>query len=249
MLEIGSFAYINSRLTALEVELYSAKTKKDAYYILYSRLSNLVDFFPDKIRPFIEWWIIRIDFENIKDVSAQIFGDIYYSFSRPFIKLKKEVLLNAARNKDLSGLLDVLSNNFENFKKDDFEGLKNYSEFAFGLDNFYFKSFEDRLPNEPDTELAKKLVATKVDLLNLNLVDRVKDKKKFFLPYGLLTIEDIKEKKKLSESLFEIYGVSNKEDLKSYYYNLCKSYDTNFASVMDFIVSHEYLIEEGGYKK
>lgn len=245
MLEVGDYAYINARLVALEVELYSTKAKREAYSIFYSRLSNLISFFPDKIRPFVEWWIMRVDFENIKDVAAQIFGDMRYDISRPFIKLKKETLLNVARNKDFSNFLEILSSNLENFKKSNFEDLRNYSDFAFSLDKFYFESFNDRLPNEPDAKLAKKLVATKVDLLNLNLVDRVKDPRKFFLPYGLLSIEDVKDKKRLSESLFELYGVSNKEELKSYYYSLCKSYNSSFSSIMDFIVSHEYLIERG----
>jgi len=245
MLEVGDYAYINARLTALEVELYSARTRRDAYSIFYSRLSNLISFFPDKIRPFVEWWIMKVDFENIKDVAAQIFGDIRYDISRPFIKLRKETLLNVARSKDFSSFLDILSNNLENFKKSSFESLRNYSDFALSLDKYYFESFNGRLPNEPDVELAKKLVAIKVDLLNLNLIDRIKDPKKFFLPYGLLSVEDIKDKKRLSESLFELYKVSSKEELKSYLYSLCKSYDSSFASVMDFIVSHEYLIEKG----
>lgn len=244
MLEVGDYAYISARLTALEVELYSAKTKGDAYSIFYSKLSNLLSFFPDKVRPFIEWWVMRVDFENIKDVAAQIFGNVYYDISRPFIKLKKEVFLNIARSKDFSGFLDILSNNFEDFKKSDFENLRNYSDFAFSLDKFYFESFNNRLPSEPDTELAKRLVAVKVDLLNLNLIGRVKDPKKFFLPYGFLSIEDIKDKKRLFESLFEAYGVSSIEELKSYSINLCRSYNSSFASIMEFIVSHEYLIGE-----
>lgn len=245
MLEIGDYAYIEARLTSLDTQFCSAKSREEACSIFYLGLSNLAGFLPEDVRPFVEWWILRNDFENVKDVAAQILGGIRYRFSRPFLKIKGEMLSDLANTNSMEGLLDFLSKIFDGIRKEDFENLNSYSCFAFNLDKFYFQRFSFILPKRPDGELARMLVAAKVDLLNLKLLKRVKNLKRFFLPCGFLSIEDVMNEKKLAERMFELYGVRNRNSLQNYYRNICRNYDSEFAEIMGFIISHECLIEKG----
>lgn len=244
-MEIGDYAYVEARLASLEAQLRKAGGSREAYFMLYSGLSNLVDFLPGDAKPFVEWWIMKNDFENIKDAAAQILGNIRYRFPKPFIKVRMEALLNPVRDKDMQSLLDFLSNVFDGFRKEDFESLIKYSDFALHLDRFYFKQFSNFLPKKPNDDLARRLIATKVDLLNLKLLKRVEDLERFFLPYGFLSIEDIMDNLRLSEKMFELYGARDRDELENYYYNLCSNYDSEFASLMGFIISQERLIEKG----
>jgi len=246
MLEIGSYSYVETRLAFLDAQFRSADNDRDRVFTLYLGLSNLIDYLPEDVKPFVEWWILKNDFENVKDAIAQMLGDIRYGFSRPFIRIKKETLLSLIISRDLTGLLDLLSSFYEGIRKEDFENLSSYSEFAFNLDKSYFQWFDNILPKRPDDELAKKLVTTRVDLLNLKLLKRVTDFKRFFIPYGLLSIEDIMNEQRLGERMFELYGVRDRVDLQNYYRNICKSYSSGFAGIMDFIVSHECMIGKGG---
>ncbi|MBO3833239.1 MAG: hypothetical protein FGF51_07690 [Candidatus Brockarchaeota archaeon] len=81
--------------------------------------------------------------------------------------------------------------------------------------------------------------------MNLKLLKRVKNLKRFFLPCGFLSIEDVMNEKKLAERMFELYGVKNRNSLQNYYCNICRNYDSEFAEIMGFIISHECLIEKG----
>ena len=245
-MKAGNYSYIEARLSFLDVQFRSARDEKDKISILYSGLADLTDYLPEDSRPFIEWWILRNDFENIKDAIAQILGDIRYGFSRPFIRIKKEILINLVINRDINGLLDFLSSAFDGIRKEDFENLASYSDFALNLDRFYFQWFNNILPKKPDDELARMLVAIRVDLLNLRLLKRVTNLKRFFIPCGLLSAEDIANTQKLNERIFELYGVRDRTGLQNYYRSICKNYDSGFASIMDFIISHELMIGKGG---
>ncbi|MBO3799061.1 MAG: V-type ATPase subunit [Thermoproteota archaeon] len=245
MLKIGDYAYVEARLTSLDAQLRSAKNREEACSMLYSGLSNLTDFLPGDVRPFVEWWILRNDLENIKDAAAQILGSIRYGFSRPFLRIRKETLSALVNNRDMVGLMDFLSKVFDGIRKEDFENLDCYGCFASSLDKFYFQRFSDFLPGKPDGELARMLVAVKVDLLNLRLLKRVKDLKRFFIPCGFLSIEDIANERKLDERMFELYGVRDRSGLQNYYRDICRNYDSGFAGLMGFIISHELLIEKG----
>lgn len=241
-MEIGDYAYVETRLASLEVEL-AAKERREARFTLYSGLSNLIEFLPAKVKPFVEWWILRNDFENVKDAVAQMLGGVQYGFSRPFIRIERGALIGVVKSRNMHDLLDLLSSVFEDFKKEAFENLTSYNEIAFNLDKFYFENFNDRLPKS-DEELARRLVALRADLLNLRLLKRVRDLKRFFLPYGLLSVNDIRDEEMLSERLFELYGVRSVDELKSYYRSICMNYGSAFAGVMSFIMLHEYSIGE-----
>jgi len=242
MLETGNYAYVEARLTFLEAEL-SAKEGKEARFTLYSGLSSLIDFLPTKVKAFVEWWIMRNDFENVKDAAAQILGGFKYEFSRPFIKVRREALLNLVGNRNMHGLFELLSSISEDFASRAFEGSATYSDFAFNLDRLYFEGFNNRFPKRPDGELARMLVALRIDLLNLNLFKRVRDLGRFFLPYGFLSVNDMRDENTLSEKLFELYGVKNVDELKSYYRGICMSHGSGFSNLMGFIILHEYSIE------
>jgi len=246
MLETGNYSYVETRLTFLDTRLRSAEGERERLSILYSGLLNLIDFLPEDARPFVEWWILRNDFENIKDAIAQILGGVRYEFSRPFIRIRKERLLDIVSNGDITGLLGLLSDTFDGMRREDFENLVSYSDFASNIDKFYFSWFSNILPKKPDDELAKMLVAVKVDLLNLRLLKRVSDFERFFIPCGLLSVKDLMNEQKLAERMFELYGVRDRISFQNYYRSICKNYDSGFAGLMDFIVSHECMIGKRG---
>ncbi|MGQ9596794.1 MAG: V-type ATPase subunit [Thermoproteota archaeon] len=239
-MKTGEYAYLEVRLTSLDAKIHAVENKSEARSIFYLELLNLIDFLPEGEKTFVEWWIMRNDFENIKDAAAQIFGGIRYGFSRPFLKIRREEILHIVESGNVYGLLDFLPNTFE--------GFKNYCEFAFKVDMLYFQGFQDRFLKKPDEELTKKLVWMKIDLLNLRMLQRVDDLKRFFLPYGLLTVDDLKNNSKLPEKLFELYGVKSVEELEKHYYSFCANYDSGFAKIMGFIISYERFLEGGEWR-
>lgn len=243
-MESSDYAYIETRLAAIEVEMNSIRNKRERAMVLYSKLSQLLDYFPSSIKPFVEWWIMKVDMENLKDAFAQIIGDFSYSISRPYVKINKEYIIKYIKNKDIMGLIDFLSKFFEEFNKGKFENLRSYPEFAYELDSFYYGNFESRYPNDRrNFELSRSIVQMKVDLINLNLLGRLKSSR-YFLPFGLLSINHFKDKQSLEKGLFEIYGVKSIEELKERYYSICNEYDSYFARIMNTIISCEKLIGE-----
>jgi hypothetical protein len=242
-LQTSHYAYLDVRLTGLGAQLEVEKDARERYVMLYSRLSELVDFFPDSVRPFLEWWIMKNDFENIKDVLAQMLGALKYEIWRPSVRVPKDELVDFVQGHEVGGLLDFLSASLEDFDRNDFEGLGNYQDLAYRLDKFYYGSFASKIPSKPDDELAWKLVHVVVDAKNANLVGRTVSPDKFYLPYGLLEANDLSNLKRLQEALTDRYNVRNRKELLGILRDACNDYNSDFARTIGFITYQEHLLE------
>lgn len=243
-LQTSRYAYLDVRLTGLGVQLEAERDARERYVMLYSGLSELVDYLPEAVRPFLEWWMMKNDFENIKDTFAQMLGNLRYEIWRPSIRVPKDQLIGFSQTNEIDRLLDFLSRVLEDFDSHSFEGSKTYVDFAYHLDQFYYVGFASRVPSKPDNELAWKLVHLAVDAKNTNLLGRTKSPDRFFLPYGLLEVRDLLDAKRLSEVLAEQYGVRNPQELPEKMHDACSEYSSDFGKTMEFITYQEQSIRE-----